>query len=105
MQTPLLRDCNACGKEISRHSAFCRHCGHPQKLPLAIWLMVLFLIMMVAVYVAFTIYAAMHLSDFCVVEEACALSAKGFDAYAMPAVRAGQVACNDSQVPAVRLMT
>ncbi|MBC8217785.1 MAG: zinc-ribbon domain-containing protein, partial [Planctomycetes bacterium] len=30
MKKTMLRDCKACGKEISRYSPFCRNCGHPQ---------------------------------------------------------------------------
>jgi uncharacterized membrane protein YvbJ len=30
MKRELLRSCKACGKENSRHSPFCRACGHPQ---------------------------------------------------------------------------
>jgi len=33
-----LRNCKACGKEISRHSLFCRNCGHPQVHVLAAWI-------------------------------------------------------------------
>ena len=69
MSKPLLRDCTACGKEVSRHSAFCRHCGHPQRLPLVIWLLVLFLMMMIAFYMAFTIYGMRHVHELRVVEK------------------------------------
>jgi hypothetical protein len=56
MKNSLLRDCKACEKEISRHSLFCRHCGHPQGATLAIWLVVLFLLLMLAYYIGFCIY-------------------------------------------------
>lgn len=36
----LLRTCKACGKTISRHSPFCRHCGHPQADVLTKWIIV-----------------------------------------------------------------
>ncbi len=55
MKESLLRDCKACGKEISRHTPFCRNCGHPQVTPLIIWLLILFLVLMVALYMAFAI--------------------------------------------------
>lgn len=69
MSKPLLRDCTACGKEVSRHSAFCRHCGHPQGLPLTIWLLVLFLLLLIAFYMAFTIYGMRHVHELGVVGE------------------------------------
>jgi hypothetical protein len=75
MDKPLLRSCDACGKEISRYSLFCRHCGHPQKLPLLIWLLILFLLMMMAFYLAFTIYCMSHVQDFRVVLKPCENSA------------------------------
>ena len=56
MEKRLLRECKACENEISRHSLFCRHCGHPQAMPLAIWLMVLFLLLLVTYYIAFCIF-------------------------------------------------
>jgi hypothetical protein len=60
MDSSLLRKCNACGNEISRRSPFCRHCGHPQASPLVVALVVLFLVMIVAAYVAFTIHVMCH---------------------------------------------
>jgi len=56
MKKSVLQNCKACDKEISRYSLFCRHCGHPQGSMLAIWLLVLFLLLMVAYYIAFIIY-------------------------------------------------
>ena len=56
MKESLLRNCKACGKETSRYSLFCRQCGHPQGSSLAIWLLVLFLILMIAYYIAVCIY-------------------------------------------------
>ncbi len=38
MKEDPLRNCKACGKEISRHSLFCRNCGHPQVHVLAAWI-------------------------------------------------------------------
>jgi hypothetical protein len=64
MERSLLRDCNACGKEVSRHSPFCRNCGHPQGSPLIITLLVLFVILTLAFYVGFMIYAACHIDEF-----------------------------------------
>lgn len=64
MGKSLLRDCRACGNELSRHSAFCRHCGHPQAPPVMIWLLVLFLLLTIAFYLAFTIYGMYHVQDF-----------------------------------------
>jgi hypothetical protein len=56
----LLKSCKACGADISRYSPFCRNCGHPQGSSLAIWLLVAFLLIMLAAYLAFTIYCACH---------------------------------------------
>ena len=63
MKRSLLRDCKACGNEISRHSPFCRNCGHPQGTPLMIWLLVLFLLLTMAFYLAFTIYGICHVHE------------------------------------------
>jgi len=63
MSNPLLQSCRVCGKEISRHSAFCRNCGHPQATPLMVWLLVLFLLLTLAFYVAFTIYGICHVHE------------------------------------------
>ena len=52
----MLQSCKACGKEISRYSPFCRNCGHPQGSMIAIGLVVLFLLMLLAYYVAFCMY-------------------------------------------------
>ena len=56
MKKSMLRSCKACDKEISRYSLFCRNCGHPQGSMLALWLLVLFLLLMVAYYITFFIY-------------------------------------------------
>lgn len=63
MGDPLLKSCKACGTQISRYSPFCRHCGHPQGSSLMIWLLVLFLIIVLASYVGFMIYCASHSSS------------------------------------------
>ena len=64
MEKPLLHDCAACGAQISRHSAFCRHCGHPQRLPLIIWLLIIFLILSVAFYLGCVIYGLCNVQDY-----------------------------------------
>jgi len=56
MKKSMLRNCKACEEEISRYSLFCRQCGHPQGSTLAIWLLALFLLLMLAYYIAFCIY-------------------------------------------------
>ncbi|MBL7188305.1 MAG: hypothetical protein ISS70_18425 [Phycisphaerae bacterium] len=56
MKKTMLRDCKACGKEISRYSPFCRNCGHPQGSVLSICVLVLFLLLLIAYYIAFCIY-------------------------------------------------
>jgi predicted amidophosphoribosyltransferase len=56
----LLKSCRACGTEISRYSPFCRNCGHPQGSSVMVCLLVLFLLFMLAAYVAFMIYCACH---------------------------------------------
>lgn len=64
MRKSHLNDCRACGNSISRHSPLCRHCGHPQGKPLAIWALGIFLMMMVAFYIAMTVYCACHVQRF-----------------------------------------
>jgi hypothetical protein len=59
MKKSMLRNCKACEKEISRYSLFCRNCGHPQGSMVAIWLLVLFLLLLVAYYIAISIYGMM----------------------------------------------
>jgi hypothetical protein len=56
MKKSMLRNCKACEKEISRYSLFCRNCGHPQGSMLALWLLVLFLLLLIAYYIAISIY-------------------------------------------------
>jgi len=56
MKQSLLKDCKACGKEISWLSPFCRQCGHPQGSELAIWLLGLFGLLLLALYLAFCFY-------------------------------------------------
>jgi hypothetical protein len=56
MKKSILRDCKACGNDISRYSLFCRNCGHPQGSIVAIWLLVLFLLLLVAYYIAIIIH-------------------------------------------------
>jgi len=60
MNHSLLKSCKACGNQISRYSPFCRMCGHPQGSTFIIWLLVLFLILVLASYTAFMIYCACH---------------------------------------------
>jgi predicted amidophosphoribosyltransferase len=60
MNRPLLKSCRACGAQISRYSPFCRNCGHPQGSNLAIGLLVLFFVILLGSYVAFTIYCGFH---------------------------------------------
>jgi predicted amidophosphoribosyltransferase len=64
MNNSLLKSCKACGKEVSRYSPFCRNCGHPQGSSFIIWLLVLFLILVLASYTAFMIYCACHPESF-----------------------------------------
>lgn len=52
MKRELLRNCSACGKEISRHSPFCRSCGHPQGGALARWIVVGFALLVFAASIA-----------------------------------------------------
>lgn len=60
----LLKSCRACGTEISRYSPFCRTCGHPQGSSLTVCLLVVFLLLMLAAYLAFMIYCACHAESF-----------------------------------------
>ena len=48
-----LRSCKACGKEISRHSPFCRNCGHPQAGALARWILAGLVLLIFALCIAF----------------------------------------------------
>lgn len=64
MNYSLLKSCKACGNQISRYSPFCRTCGHPQGSTFLIWLLVLFLILVLASYTAFMIYCACHVEAF-----------------------------------------
>ncbi len=61
MKSELLRDCSACGKEISRHSPFCRQCGHPQTGVLARLVMLLFAILVLALTIA--LFFVLHLAE------------------------------------------
>ena len=63
MNESLLRNCKACGNEISRHSPSCRNCGHPQGAPLMIWLLVSFLLLTMASYLAFTLHGICHVHE------------------------------------------
>jgi hypothetical protein len=62
MKRELLRSCEACGKEISRHSPFCRNCGHPQKGVLARWIVVGLALLMFALSIA--LFFVLHLADY-----------------------------------------
>jgi hypothetical protein len=59
MKKSMLRNCKACGNDISRYSLFCRNCGHPQGSIVAIWLLALFLMLLVAYYIAIIIHEMM----------------------------------------------
>jgi predicted amidophosphoribosyltransferase len=56
MKNPKLTNCKACGRELSPLSPFCRQCGHPQGSSLALWLLVLFAVVLLAAYLAFCLY-------------------------------------------------
>jgi len=58
MGKELLHNCRACGREISRESRSCPHCGQPQESSLTIWLIVLFGVLCMAVFIAFYCYCA-----------------------------------------------
>jgi hypothetical protein len=51
-ENPSLRNCKACGSKISRHSLFCRHCGHPQTGVLARWLIAGLAVLLLVLFVA-----------------------------------------------------
>ena len=63
-KSPQLRKCSMCGNELSPYSLFCRNCGHPQGRPLALALLILFLVVLLALYVAFTIFCACNIERF-----------------------------------------
>lgn len=56
MANPKLKQCKACGKELSPLSPFCRQCGHPQGHPVVLWLVILFGVVLLAAYLAFCLY-------------------------------------------------
>ncbi len=60
MKKNLLLNCKACGKEISRHSPFCRNCGHPQTGALARWIIAGFALLMFAISLA--VFFVLHLA-------------------------------------------
>jgi hypothetical protein len=64
MSRPLLESCRACGNEISRHGPFCLNCGHPQGSNLAVGLLILFLVVLLASYIAFMVYCVFHAESF-----------------------------------------
>lgn len=64
MEKPLLKNCKACGTEISRHTPFCRNCGHPQGWPLLVWSCGAFLLLLIAVYLAVIIYCGCNVERF-----------------------------------------
>lgn len=61
MRPELLRNCTACGKEISRRSPFCRSCGHPQTGVLARWIVVGLALLMFALSIA--LFFVLHLAS------------------------------------------
>lgn len=63
-KSPQLRKCSMCGNELSPYSLFCRNCGHPQGRPVALALLILFLVVLLALYIAFTILCACNVERF-----------------------------------------
>lgn len=76
MDRSLLQNCRACGKEISKYSPFCHNCGHPQGSNLIIWLLVVFLIVVLASYTAFMCYCCCHPERFTIPEDTKLLNEK-----------------------------
>ena len=64
MDKPLLKSCKACGTEISRHTPFCRRCGHPQRGPLILWIAGGFLLLLVGIYLGMAIYCLCNAERF-----------------------------------------
>ena len=58
MTKPALRKCEACGKEVSRHSLLCPHCGHPQGSRITLCLLGIFGLLLLALFAAFYCYCA-----------------------------------------------
>jgi hypothetical protein len=56
MANPKLKQCKACGMEISPLAPFCRQCGHPQGAPVFMWLVIIFGVVLLAGYLAFCFY-------------------------------------------------
>jgi len=65
-----LRNCKLCGKSISPYSPFCRNCGHPQGSPLFIWLLIGFLVLLIALYLAMTLFCMCNVQQYRVYREA-----------------------------------
>lgn len=63
-ESPQLRSCRLCGKGISPYSLFCRNCGHPQGRPLVIALLIVFLVVLLALYVGFMLFCACNRERF-----------------------------------------
>ena len=64
MGKPLLKNCKACGKEISRHSPFCQNCGHPQGRPLVVWSLGAILILLLLFYIFMCLFCMSNLQKY-----------------------------------------
>jgi hypothetical protein len=53
-----LQSCSLCDNGMSPYSLFCRNCGHPQGRPPVIALLVLFLLVLLAVYIGFMLFCS-----------------------------------------------
>ena len=64
-----LRNCKLCGNEISPYSPFCRNCGHPQGSTAALWILLIFLGLFVAIYMGMTLFCLCNVQKFRVYED------------------------------------
>ncbi len=64
-----LRSCKLCGSKISPYTPFCRECGHPQGSILALWVMVAFFILLLAMYIGMSVFCMCHAHEYRVYTE------------------------------------
>ena len=97
-----LKSCKACGTQISRHSPLCRKCGHPQGAPLVVWALILFVLLMLAFYVACMIHGILHPERHRALRELPSLSSPSLSGDWRPEGRASARSARRSRCSSVR---